>query len=170
MSQPPFELAAAHRWFAVEFNNAAWDLVEKPARTADEDQAMLHAAHASVLHWQKMGAAVHQQRGEHLLAHVYMQLNQPAAALAHATRCLQLSDGAPDGQTAFDRAAALEAMARAQACAGDDEAARRYRARAVEAAHHITEDDDRRAFDAMLRGGHWFGLDAASAPAAPSAP
>ncbi|NJM49445.1 MAG: hypothetical protein HC860_27425 [Alkalinema sp. RU_4_3] len=36
MSQPPFDVAVAHRWFAVEFNNRAWDLVEKTDRTADE--------------------------------------------------------------------------------------------------------------------------------------
>ena len=159
MTQPPFDLAAAHRWFAVEFNNAAWDLVERPARTPDEDDAMLHAAHASVLHWQKVGTALHQQRGEHLLAHVYMQLNQSAAALAHATRCLQLSDGQLDAQTPFDRGTAFEAMARAYACAGQDAEARRYRERAVEAGRLIPEDDDRLAFDALLRGGNWFGLD-----------
>ena len=33
MPAPPFDLAQAHRWFAIEFNNQAWELVEKPSRS-----------------------------------------------------------------------------------------------------------------------------------------
>ena len=36
MTAHPFDLAKAHRWFAVEFNNLAWELYELPARTAEE--------------------------------------------------------------------------------------------------------------------------------------
>ena len=58
MPEAPFDLAQAHRWFAIEFNNQAWDLVEKVNRTADETQQMIHAAHASILHWQSAGNAL----------------------------------------------------------------------------------------------------------------
>ena len=36
MPEPTFDLAAAHRWFAVEANNAAWALVGRDDRSSDE--------------------------------------------------------------------------------------------------------------------------------------
>ena len=30
MTEAPFDLPRAQRWFAVECNNAAWDLLDKP--------------------------------------------------------------------------------------------------------------------------------------------
>ena len=47
MSTPPFDLSKAHRWFAIELNNRAWELIEAPARTAEEAVEMVTAAHAA---------------------------------------------------------------------------------------------------------------------------
>ena len=35
MTQPPFDVQRAHRWFAVELNNLAWEIVEADSRTED---------------------------------------------------------------------------------------------------------------------------------------
>ena len=43
MATPPFDLARAHRWFAVELNNLAWDLVEAQERSASDIARMIHA-------------------------------------------------------------------------------------------------------------------------------
>lgn len=71
MADAPFDIPRAQRWFAVECNNLAWDLLDKPDRTADETERMLHAAHASVHHWLAVGNELNRLRGMVLLANVY---------------------------------------------------------------------------------------------------
>src|SRR5687768_9557039 len=71
MAEAPFDLPRAQRWFAVELNNLAWDLLDKPGRTNDETNRMLHAAHASVHHWLAAGNELNRLRGMVLLANVY---------------------------------------------------------------------------------------------------
>jgi hypothetical protein len=138
---PPFDLAQAHRWFAIECNNQAWDLVEKFSRTADETQQMIHAAHASVLHWQAAGNALNRQRGENLLATVYAAAGVPKAAVWHAERCLLLSVQNAKEETPFDRATALGCAAKAHALAGDVAQADRLRTLAKAAAEALDAED-----------------------------
>jgi hypothetical protein len=148
MPDAPFDLAKAHRWFAVEFNNQAWDLVEKPSRTADEVQQLIHSAHAAVLHWQAVGTALNRQRGENLLATVYAVAGDAAAAVRHAERCLSLSVQNAKEESPFDRATALGCAARAHALAGDAAQAERLRTLAAAAAEQL-EADDRAVFDKL---------------------
>lgn len=42
---------AIHQQLAGQLFHAAWDLMDKPNRTAAEDEAMVHSAHASRYHW-----------------------------------------------------------------------------------------------------------------------
>jgi hypothetical protein len=44
-----------HKKFAVDLFNLTWDLLDKPERSADEDDKMIHAAHASRFHWGEVG-------------------------------------------------------------------------------------------------------------------
>jgi hypothetical protein len=148
MPEPPFDLATAHRWFAVEFNNQAWDLVEKAESTADETQQMIHLAHASVLHWQHAGNALHRQRGENLLATVYAAANVSKAAVWHAERCLSLSVQNAKEETPFDRATALGCAAQAHALAGDLAQADRLRTLAKMAAEAL-DHEERAVFEKL---------------------
>ena len=145
---PPFDLAQAHRWFAIECNNQAWDLVEKPSRTAEETQQMIHLAHASMLHWQAVGNALNRQRGENLLATVYAAANIPKAAVWHAERCLSLSVQNAKEETPFDRATALGCAAKAHALSGDIAQADRLRTLAKAAAAAL-DDEDRGVFEKL---------------------
>ena len=87
--------------------------------------AWFNAAHASHYHWLKAGTAVHQQRSEWLISHVYAELGLAEEALRHAQRCLALTEAHRAEMEDFDRAYAYEAMARANALAGNtDEAAK----------------------------------------------
>lgn len=161
MSEAPFDVQQAHRWFAVELNNLAWDLVERGVgRTAADEQVMIHAAHAACYHWMPVGQAVNHQRALCLLANVYTQLRRPGEAVDYATRCVEMSRTSGDEQTDFDRAIGLASLARAHACAGNKEQARTHRRMAAEAGARIADEDDRRHFESMLAGGEWFGLDA----------
>jgi hypothetical protein len=148
MPDAPFDLAKAHRWFAVEFNNQAWDLVEKSSRTVDETQQMIHLAHASALHWQAVGTALNSQRGENLLATVYAVAGDATAAVRHAERCLSLSVQNANEESPFDRATALGCAALAHRLAGDAAQADRLRTLAQAAAERL-DADDRAVFDKL---------------------
>jgi hypothetical protein len=148
MAQPPFDLAPAHRWFAIEFNNAAWDLIEQPQRTADQTQQMLHFAHAAHLHWQSAGTALNRQRAENLLATVYLRAGDAPAALRHAERCLSLSAQNAKEETPFDRATALGCAAQAHKLAGDHAQAQRLQTLAQSAAQAL-DADDRGVYDKL---------------------
>ena len=45
----------AHRKFAVDCFNLVWNLMEKKDRTKQDDDRMMHVAHASRFHWGEIG-------------------------------------------------------------------------------------------------------------------
>ncbi|HEY4689660.1 MAG TPA: hypothetical protein VIK33_10140 [Anaerolineae bacterium] len=130
-----------HRKFAVDLFNFVWTLLDKPERTAEENDLMLHAAHASRYHWGEAGMAVNLTRGEWLVSRVYAVLKRPEPALYHARRCLEICQ--QNGIGDFDLAFAYEALARASAIAGQHAEREQYLALAREAAEHIAEQDDK---------------------------
>ena len=46
-----FDIDAAHRYFAAECFNQAWDLINKSERTPEEDEQMIRLSLASHWHW-----------------------------------------------------------------------------------------------------------------------
>ncbi|MFA6240891.1 MAG: hypothetical protein WC655_08185 [Candidatus Hydrogenedentales bacterium] len=147
---PSDDLDKAHHWFAVECNNLAWDLFERPSRTPDEDAQMLHAAHASCFHWMHVGNALNEQRAMCLLTFAHSALGSCALALRYAVRCLELSQLDGLETTPFDLAAAYAGNARAYACSGDAKKAKEFRALAMSAAKDISDEEDRTHFLAIL--------------------
>jgi DNA-binding transcriptional MerR regulator len=121
--------------------NATWTLLEKENRTRDEDDAMLHMAHASCHHWRQVGSAEHFARGEWQCSRVYAALRRAEPCLHHAQRVLDICE--ENGLGDFDLAFAYEALARGNAIAGDAEQARDYTEQAIATAEDIKEDDDR---------------------------
>lgn len=121
MSDAPFDLPRAHRWLAVELNNTAWDLLDKPDRTRDETERMIHAAHASVHHWLAAGNALNHLRGMVLLANVYAGAKLGEMGVRYAERALQLSEQCGETSTIFDRATAHACAARAYHVSGNEE-------------------------------------------------
>jgi tetratricopeptide (TPR) repeat protein len=138
------------RTLAAELFNGAWRLLEKPDRTPDEDDEMLHAAHASRYHWIRAGTRVNAARGEWQCSRVYAVLGRPEPALHHARRCLELCESAPDELDEFDLPFAYEALARAHAVAGDEQEARHWIAKARAAAEGISDEDDRALLEVDL--------------------
>ena len=155
---PPFDVKSAHRWFAGRFNNEAWDLLERPQRTDAEDDRLLAIAYAAWQHWTHAGTPVNAQRARHLLAHVHAALGHSELALRHAVACMALSVQNGAAQTAFDRAAAVECLARAHACAGERDTAARLRSEAERLAAEVPADE-RAGFEDLLRSGRWYGLE-----------
>lgn len=146
-----------HKKFAVDCNNEVWGLLSKESRTMEEDENMIHAAHASHYHWGRIGKPINVQRGHWLISHVYAVLNIPDQALYHAKKCLALTE--EHGFVDFDLAYTYEAMARANAAAGDEKEAVKYLNLAREAAEKIELNEDRKLFISDLKTGPWYGIE-----------
>ena len=108
-----FTLAEAQLELAKTTNGRVWELFEKPGPTEDENDELVHAAHASAYLWLQVGTAVHWQRAEWLVSRVYCVLGLPEAALRHARRCSELTTQHPNLMEDFDRAYGHECLARA---------------------------------------------------------
>jgi len=50
--------------FAAGLLNLTWSLLDKKDRTKEEDDKMIHAAHASRFHWGEIGTSANFERGE----------------------------------------------------------------------------------------------------------
>ena len=158
VNSPTFTLSEASLQFAKSLNTQVWELLQQPQRTQTEDELMVHAAHASCYHWLRSGSNLHHQRAEWLLAHVYTVLNTPDLALRHATRCFELTREFSDLMKDFDYAYAFEALARANALAGNRSEALKYIALAEKASVEIRDKEDLRIFSEDFNSGYWFGL------------
>ncbi len=104
-STPPFDKAVAHRWFGIEFNNRAWDLVESKSQAPDDLAEMLATAHASLLHWKAVGTPLNEIRGLVLLVSAYVAAGVAQPAETFSRKLLELS-GRIEGETPIDRASA----------------------------------------------------------------
>lgn len=130
------------RAIASALFNQTWKLLQNQARTPDEDLRMLHMAHASRFHWDNVGDDQNRAIGEWQISRVYATLGRAEPALFHAR--LALDYAGRDGVEEWLRASAYEGLARAQAVAGDIEAANDARDRARALAEAIADLEDRR--------------------------
>lgn len=137
-----------HKKFAVDLFNFVWILLDKRDRTREEDDEMVHAAHASRFHWGEIGTPLEFERGEWQISRVYSVLNRHQPALYHANRCLETCKENNIGD--FDIAFAYEAMARAYAVAGIKTDCENYIKLAKEAGKQIKSKEDRDYFFSEL--------------------
>ena len=121
--------------------NYTWTLLERDDRSPDEDDLMVHAAHASRFLWEDVGGPTQHARGEWQLSRVYAVLGRAEPALHHARRCLDICRANDLG--GFDVGFAYEALARASAVAGDRAEAGRCAALAREQAAGVEDEEDR---------------------------
>jgi hypothetical protein len=134
------------RQLAVDLFNEVWTLMGRSDRGAQEDAAMVHAAHASVHHWSNVGTGENLARGEWQVSRVYTVLGRAEPARWHAERCLALCQ--EHGLVDWDLAYAHEALARAALVAGEADEARRQVAEARDVP--VAEDDDRELLEKDL--------------------
>ena len=114
-----FDLQAAHKYFAADCFNKAWDLIDKKERTAEEDQQMLALSMASAWHWMQRSDCTAQN-----LSIAYWQLSRVYAVLKQAGDArrygeMSLEQGKVDGVELFCLGYAFEALARTEMVAGD---------------------------------------------------
>ena len=136
------------RRLAAELFNFTWTLLEKLDSTPEDDDRTLHAAHASRFQWDEVGGAQQLAVGEWQCSRVYAVLGRAEPSLHHARRALEIAEAGdvPNWVTA----SAYEALARANAVAGDREEARRFAALAREPCDRIAEPEDREVIEGDL--------------------
>jgi hypothetical protein len=139
---------ADHRQLGVDLFNDVWRLME----SREDDDEMLHAAHASAYHWSVASECEpkNRARSEWLCSRVYAVLGRGEPALHHATRCLEITEQHADNVEDWDLPFAYEALARAHGVAGDAGESRRYAALARESGESIADAEDREHFVADL--------------------
>jgi hypothetical protein len=137
-----------HRQLGVDLFNKTWTLMRKDQRTREDDDELLHCAHASAYHWLQVGTQANRARSEWLCSRVYTVLGLPEPALRHARRCLELVDAAPDEMEEWDLAAAHEALARAHATARAGDEARKHLELGRAALARIADAEDREQLEA----------------------
>ena len=133
------------RQLAVDLFNHVWDLMEKTDRTLEEDDEMIHAAHASCYHWGRAGKPENRARGEWQVSRMYTVLGRGGAALFHANRCLEICERY--GISDWDKAYAFEALSRAHKVARHIADAKAYKKLAREWGDRIKDREDRDQFD-----------------------
>jgi hypothetical protein len=133
--------AGDERQLAAGLFNYVWVLLEKPDRSAEDDDRMVHAAHASRYHWEVAGGPVQWARGEWQCSRVYAVLGRFEPALHHARRCLELATR--HGLSPFDVGAAHEALARSYWMAGDAAKTAEHVALARAQSAGISDEEDR---------------------------
>ncbi len=123
--------------------NDVWTLLG----SRDDDDRMLHMAHASRFAWGEAPECGPENlaRGEWLCSRVYTVLGRAEPALWHAQRCLDHCRAAGIGD--WDLAYAYEALARASSLAGDPERAASWRDQARAAGDAIVDPEDREQFE-----------------------
>jgi len=139
--EPGFDTAKAHRYFSVTCFNKAWELIEKPDRTAEEDEQMIRFSQASLWHWtqredcsdKNLSIAYWQ------LSRIYAIVGRADEALRYASYCLQHSKN----EAPFFLGYAHEAAARAEKLAGNNDAFLKHRELAANLAGKVVEDEDR---------------------------
>ena len=141
---------ATHRRLAVDLFNRSWQLLEKEARTTEENDELVHVAHAARYHWGEIGTAAHRARGENQCARVYAALGRPEAALHHAQRALDLVRTGGAGFEDWDLATALEVVARAQLAAGNRSEAAHFAELARAELDAIADPDDRAVVESQI--------------------
>ncbi len=151
-----YTIKEGHKWFAIELNNLVWNLLGKADRTREEDERMIHAAHASCYHWGEIGEPINLQRGEWMISHVYAILNRQEPAFYHAKECMELTE--KHKFVDFDLAYAYEVMARAYAAAGEKPEYEKYIELAKETGKMIKNEEDKKIFDSDFSSEPWYGM------------
>jgi len=143
--------SSAHRRLAVDLFNRSWRrLLALEVRAPEQDDELIHVAHASRHHWGEIGPAAAVARGEGQCSRVYAALGRAEPALHHAERCLELVRAGGEGFEDWDLASAFEVAARARLVAGDASQAAHYATLARAELDSVADPDDREVIEAQL--------------------
>ena len=115
---PSFDVEAAHRYFSANCFNRAWDLIDKPDRSVEEERMLVLLSQASLFHWSQRPDNNNQSMsiGYWQASRVQALLGNAAEARRYAGICLEYSHDLEPFYLGY----AYEALARAARLAGDE--------------------------------------------------
>lgn len=142
-TEPNFDLQSAHQYFSTTCFNQAWDLIEREARTPEEEEQMLHLSMTSLWHWMQRPDCSSKELslGYWQISRVYAITGRPENATWYAERCREVTEDAD--MPAFYLGYAYEALARAAMAGRNKQAAMEYIMQAREIAKREQSDEDR---------------------------
>jgi len=148
-TKPFSTLEEAHRHFSASCFNHTWDLLDKPERTAAENEEMIQACLTSMWHWGQRPDCTDRERsvGAWQASRVYAVVGQGENALHYAQLSLDYARELPP----FFQAYAFEALARAEAVLGNTKAARQHLDEAAALTSKVRDAEDRGLLEADLK-------------------
>ena len=137
------KVKAAHKFFSVDCFNKTWAYIDLPERTADQEEEMLRLALASHWHWtqRKDYGPVNASVANWQVSRVFALMVQAGNARRFGLRSLEVIEG--EDAPPFYSGYAYEALARAEAAAGDEESMQAYLEKARQAAAQVDDEDSR---------------------------
>ena len=136
-----FDLAEAHKYFAAQCFNAAWDLIDKPDRTAADDRMMEALNQASIYHWHNRPDVSDKNRsvGYWQASRIQSLLGNWPEAIRHGETSLAFSHEQPPFLLGY----AHEALARALFGLGREAEATTHLEAAADLARQVKDKRDR---------------------------
>ena len=136
------------RELAVDYFNAAWDLIDQDQRTAEQDRQMLQYSFASRQLWGEIGGSVEVVTGDWQIGHV-------ASLIGYSDLALDFANAAYERAISTDVprwlvASTCEGLARAHAAAAHDDERDVWVAKAREHLAAVEDDEDREQIEAQL--------------------
>jgi len=146
--ESPVDWAGAHPFFAAHCFNTAWDYIDKPNRTPEEDEMMINLTQASIWHWKQRPdcTATNLSVGYWQAARVYALVNQVENARRYGQLCLEITPR----DLPFYMGYAYEALARAEMTAGNMPMMQEYLQKARNYAAQVPDEDDRKYLESDL--------------------
>jgi hypothetical protein len=141
--EPVFDPLTVHRYFSAHCFNAAWELIDKADRTPAEEETMIQLSMASLWHWSQRPDCTDQNWsiGYWQVARIYTLLAQVENARHYGRLCLQHAQ--KEGVQPFALGYAYEALARAEAVAGNQAQMQGYLLQAHQVAETMTDLEDK---------------------------
>ncbi|EEA92381.1 hypothetical protein [Pseudovibrio sp. JE062] len=146
MTQAGAKPTLDHKFIAIELNQRAWALLEKEGRSPEDNDEMLHVAHASLWHWLQIGTKANHQRGLWLVGRVHVLLENREAAMRYARQTMDMTEAHQDDMADFDHAYASELLARATLLSGEEGEAAVLFERAARLGQLIHGEQNRKIF------------------------
>jgi len=141
--KPDFDLTAAHKYFSTHCFNKAWDLIDQPSRTLEEDEEMIRLSLASTWHWKQRDDCTQKNISVSFwqTSRIFSILGQVQNARRYARLCLDASQGEDVAQ--FYLGYAYEAMARAESLVGNTAQVDQYLEKARDIAAAMSDSDEK---------------------------
>ncbi|MEZ0390675.1 MAG: hypothetical protein ACAH59_00565 [Pseudobdellovibrionaceae bacterium] len=143
---------------ADEARELALRLMAQEKLSREEESQMMTAAQALVFISSRVATPLQMARAHWLASRVSCRLNEARFAVLHAQLCdfhTKQSNERNDSDTAY----AIEALARASACKGDQENAKRLYMEAFQLGQKIRDSLERDQFQQQFQAQPWFGLE-----------